>query len=351
MKDFNVLSYVGRELWAITDEKWHQMLPALVRHAKGVKLTDDEIRAFMDDDDRDTKPTSTKKGAVAIIPIRGVIAHRMSNLGMSSGGTSCEAVGAMIDSVKDDPNISQIAYDFDTPGGSVTGLQELAAKMFALRGIKKQTAIVNGLCASAGIHLATQCDEIVSIPSGMAGSIGVFSAHQDLSELLAKEGVKITLIKAGKYKTENNPFEPLTEEGKADIQAKVDEAYSIFVRDVARGRGVTPAAVRSGFGEGRVLTAKDAKAAGLIDRIATMDETLSRLTGGKSSKAGMRAEDEMPSIAALIVDVTENTKKLQTDVAKLHSSLDELHEHESIVQADALKAAADTELRDRLERF
>jgi len=294
MKDFNVLSYVGRSLWAIHQDKWTQMLPALVRHAKGVKLTDDEIRAFMDDDDRDTAPTSTKKGAVAIIPVRGVIAHRMNALGMSSGGASCESIGAMIDSVKDDPNIREIAYDFDTPGGSVTGLQELAAKMFALRGVKKQTAIVNGLCCSAGVHLASQCDEIVSIPSGMTGSIGVFSAHQDLSDLLKKEGVTITLIKAGKYKTENNPFEPLTEEGKADIQAKVDEAYAIFVRDVARGRGVTPAAVRGGYGEGRTLTAKDAKAAGLIDRIATMDETLARLTGQKSSKAGMRAEDDAP---------------------------------------------------------
>lgn len=294
MKDFNVLSYVGRSLWAIHPDKWSQMLPALVRHAKGVKLTDDEIRAFMDDDDRDAKPESTKKGAVAIIPVRGVIAHRMNTMAMSSGGTSCEGIAAMIDSVKDDPNIREIAYDVDTPGGSVTGLQELAAKMFALRGVKKQTAIVNGLCCSAGYHLASQCDDIVCIPSGMAGSIGVFSAHQDLSELLKKEGVTITLIKAGKYKTENNPFEPLTEEGKADIQTKVDEAYAIFVRDVARGRGVTPAAVRGGYGEGRTLTAKDAKAAGLIDRIATMDETLARLTGAKSSKAGMRAEGDEP---------------------------------------------------------
>lgn len=314
MRDFNVLSYVGRSLWAITDEKWHEMLPALVRHAKGVKLTADEIRAFMDDDDRDTKPMQSKRGTVAIIPVRGVIAHRMSTLGMSSGGTSCEGIAAMIDSVKDDPNIGTIAYDFDTPGGSVTGLQELAAKMFALRGTKKQVAIVNGLCCSAGYHLASQCDEIVCIPSGMAGSIGVFSAHQDLSELLAKEGVKITLIKAGKYKTENNPFEPLTDEGKADIQGKVDDAYGIFVRDVARGRGVPPAMVRSGYGEGRTLTAKDAKDAGLIDRIATMDDTLARLVG-KSSNAGMRAEETAPVI-------------------------DETHEHPTRALADALATVA-----------
>ena len=56
----------------------------------------------------------------------------------------------MIDQVAADPNVPTILYDFDTPGGTVTGVQELADKMFALRGIKKQIGLVNGMCASAG---------------------------------------------------------------------------------------------------------------------------------------------------------------------------------------------------------
>ena len=72
--------------------------------------------------------------------------------------------------------------------------------------------------------------------------------------------------------------------------------------------------------EGRTLTAKDAKAAGLIDRIATMDETLARLTGAKSSKAGMRAEDEPFTIAAVVAEAAKNTAKLQAVVAELSAS-------------------------------
>lgn len=297
MKDFNVLSYVGRSLWAITPEKWAEMLPALMRHAKGEKLSAIEIQAFMQD--RESEPaTASKRGSVAVIPVRGVIAHRMDALSASSGGASCESIGAMIKTVASDDSIPTIVYDFDTPGGTVTGLMELAAQMFALRGVKKQIAMLNGMACSAGYWLAAQCDEIVCIPSGVAGSIGVFSAHQDISALLEKEGVKITLIKAGKFKTEGNPFEPLSEEAEAQLQARVDEAYAQFVKDVARGRGVTPAAVRSGYGEGRALSAKDAKAAGLIDRIATMDETLARLVGRSKSAAGMRAEGEAIELLA-----------------------------------------------------
>ena len=94
--------------------------------------------------------------------------------------------------------------------------------------------------------------------------------------------------------------EPLSDEERAVVQARVDDAYGQFVKDVARGRGVTPAAVRGGYGEGRALGAKDAKAAGLIDRIATMDETIARLTA-RPTRAGageMRGEDDAPAISA-----------------------------------------------------
>jgi ClpP class serine protease len=73
------------------------------------------------------------------------------------------------------------------------------------------------------------------------------------------------------------------------IQARVDEAYGQFVKDVARGRGVNVSDVKGGYGEGRALSAKDALKAGLIDRIGTMEDTIAQVVGKRS--AGMRAEE------------------------------------------------------------
>ena len=101
MKDFNVLSYVGRSLWAITEDKWAEMIPALIRHAKGDKLDEVQLQAFMNGRDQNP-PTQTKRGAVAVIPVRGIIAHRMDTIQASSGGASCESIGRMIDSVAND---------------------------------------------------------------------------------------------------------------------------------------------------------------------------------------------------------------------------------------------------------
>lgn len=337
MKDFNVLSYVGRSLWAITEDKWAEMVPALIRHAKGTKLTETELLAFMGGRDDNEPPKSSKRGTVAIVPVRGVIAHRMDALSMSSGGASCERIDAMIDQVAKDDAIAEIAYDFDTPGGTVTGLKETSARMFALRGIKKQTAFIKGQCCSAGIWLASQCDEIIATESSEVGSIGVFAAHKDLSEALAKEGIKIRMFKSEKLKAEGNPFEPLTDEAAERIQARVDASGLDFRKDVGRGRGLTAAQVREQYGAGITFTAKDAKAVGLIDRIGSLEDYLAKPAG--RSRSGARAEGEAIELLAGIPG---------------HShTLDEAGNLTCGCSwpADKTALAASAQLRDRIERF
>lgn len=298
MKYLNVCRYVAETLWAIHPTKLTELLSVLAFKANGGEFTAEDIAARIGD----SKPAaaSTKRGAVAVIPIRGVIAHRMDAMSDTSGGTSIERIGAMLSQIAGDSSIETIVYDIDSPGGTVPGVQELASQMFALRGQKRQIAQVNNLAASAAYWLAAQADEIVSLPSGTAGSIGVFTAHQDLSKALENEGINVTLISAGKFKVEGNPFEPLSDEAKAVMQARVDDAYASFVKDVARGRGVKVADVKGGFGQGRALGAKDALEAGLIDRIGTMDDTISALVGRSTS--GMRAEDDALALLATVQD-------------------------------------------------
>jgi len=296
MKYQHIARYVAETLWAIQPSKMAELLSVLAYRAAGHEFTAEEIAARIGPD----RPASSGKllgGGAAIIPIRGVIAHRMSGMEESSGGTSAEQIGALVDQVAADPGIGTVVFDIDSPGGTVPGIQELAGKIFETRGRGTQRFIaqVNDMACSAAYWLASQCDEIVCLPSGTAGSIGVFSAHQDLSAALEKEGIKVTLISAGKFKVAGNPFEPLSDEERAVIQARVDAAYGQFVKDVARGRGVSPAEVRSGYGEGRALRAKDAKAAGLIDRIDTMDATLGRLVG-RTRAGGLKATLEDPTL-------------------------------------------------------
>jgi signal peptide peptidase SppA len=152
------------------------------------------------------------------------------------------------------------------------------------------TAIANTLAGSAAYWLASQADEVVVSPSGFVGSIGVFARHVDESAALAQEGLKVTLISAGDYKVEGNPYEPLSDEAQAAIQALVNETYDAFVNDVAAGRNVSAGDVLAGFGQGRMFSAQGAVAAGLADRVDTFASTVQGLLAAPPSLGGQRAE-------------------------------------------------------------
>lgn len=233
-------------------------------------------------------------GGVAVIPLRGIITPRPSFLSLIFGGGG-GLVGfrsALREAVASD-EVAAIVIDVDSPGGSVDLVPETAAEIREARKVKPVIAVANTIAASAAYWLAAQADELVVTPSGEVGSIGVYQLHQDVSEMAAKEGVTVTLIAAGKYKTEGNRFEPLTDEARAAMQSLIDEYYDLFASDVAKGRGVSASAVKAGFGEGRMVTAKAAVAAGMADRVETLEATIARVV--RNPKRARRAELPTPS--------------------------------------------------------
>ena len=91
---------------------------------------------------------------------------------------------------------------------------------------------------------------------------------------MAAEGITPTLISAGKYKVEGNPYAPLDSDAQGFMQSRVDDYYATFTKAVARGRGAPLSQVRDGMGQGRVLGADAALAANMVDGIATFDDVV-----------------------------------------------------------------------------
>ncbi len=238
-----------------------------------------------------------RAGTVAVIPLQGVIRPKPSLLAMlfGAGGGGLLSFRSMLREALGDEQVTGILLDVDSPGGLVDLVPEVAAEIRAARGTKPIVAIANTFAASAAYWLASQADELVVTPSGEVGSIGVFVAHEDWSRFDERMGVTTTLIAAGKYKTEGNPLEPLSDEAREAMQAKVDEYYGMFVADVAKGRGVSEKAVRGEFGEGRMVTARTAVKLGMADRVETLEQAAMRLVrGGGHSR---RAEHQQPEPA------------------------------------------------------
>lgn len=275
----HVLAEIYLKPWMILPEKHAALCDVLRLHLQG-KIAREEIEARLEAaGGRKSAPMSRQIGSVAVIPVRGVISRRMNMMSEISGGTSIEQLTASFRQAVDDPGVKTILLDIDSPGGGVEGVPELAAEILAARQSKKVTAVADDMAASAAYWLASAANEICVTPSGSVGSIGVFAAHEDISKMMEFEGVNVSLISAGKYKTEANPYQPLSAEARASLQSQVDEFYGMFVKAVAKGRNTTQTSVREGFGQGRMVLAEQAVKAGMADRVETMDQAMRRLMG------------------------------------------------------------------------
>lgn len=278
------------EPWAITPTKLEAIADFIALKASGGTLTDAEIEALtVAAPPRDQRATGGDGGSVAILPVFGTISYRMNALSAMSGGTSAQLLRQQFAALVRDPGIAAIVLDIDSPGGAAGGITELVADIFAARERKPVVAVANTDAASAAYWIGAAATEFVGTPSALVGSIGVWSMHVDASEHEAREGFKYTFISAGKDKVLGNSLEPLSDDGRAYIQQRVDEVYDTFTADVARFRGVSVEDARGPrFGEGRVISARRALRAGLIDRIATIEETVERLLRPQGRAALMR---------------------------------------------------------------
>lgn len=216
---------------------------------------------------------------VAIVPVTGLLVNR-SVAGWFGTVPGQDALRARIASAAADTATGAIVLHVDSPGGTVAGTAETAAAVRAAAAIKPVVAVVDALAASAAYWIAAQASEIVVVPNGELGSIGVMAMHQDWSRFWDRMGVTPTVIASSQFKAERSPFAPLSDEARADIKASVDEADAAFVADVAAGRRTTADRVRAEFGQGRVVSAARAVEIGMADAIATLPETIARLAGG-----------------------------------------------------------------------
>jgi signal peptide peptidase SppA len=275
--------------WAIMPDKLEAICAFVTLKINGGAAAPEVVAAIKAQNEvaaaRAQNVATSGQGSVAVIPIYGIINQRYSGDFSGPSGTSVQQLTQQFRQALNDPNVKAIVFDIDSPGGSVAGVDEFASEVFQGRSKKKITAVSNTLCASAAYYIGCQATEFCASPSSLTGSIGVYSAHEDDSEMLDKMGIKVSLISAGKFKVEGNNFEPLGDEARAAMQGMVDDYYQMFVKAVARGRRVKASAVTGGFGEGRVLTASDAVKSGMADRVASFDDVLAGY-GVKQSGAG-----------------------------------------------------------------
>lgn len=290
---------------------------------------------------------------VAVIPVAGTLVGRGAWVGASSGVTSYEGLRAQIDAAADDPEVRAVALEIDSFGGEVAGLFDLCDRIRALRAVKPVRAYLADAAYSAAYAIAAQADRIVISQTGGAGSIGVVVMHVDMSGALAEGGLAVTLIHAGARKVDGNPYQPLPDAVRENLQAEVEALRAMFAEGVAAGRPRLSADAALAT-EAACYTGAAAIAAGLADDLADPAEAFrawvaeldtgasapapaagaAHVEGGRHMARKTRAEQAM--------EETDEDKKVMDDMPEEEAGSD-YPEDEAMEDGDEPEAMDDEE--------
>lgn len=254
-------------LWAGTED-------SLVTVSKKMESLP-EIKANSGDDAFDSSSLLTVHGNVGVISIRGPLVNTDAWYNSLIGVVSYNEISNALVEAAELPGVHSILLDIDSPGGMVSGVADTADLIsYVDSSIKPVYTYTSGTLCSGAYWLGSSAREIFASRVANIGSIGVITTSFDVSQQLEKEGISATVIRAGKYKQMGNPYEPLTEEGKSQIQQMVDDVYKIFVSDVSTRRGRSYQYTDEYMAQGRVMLSESAKTVGLIDEVMTFDQAL-----------------------------------------------------------------------------
>lgn len=239
---------------------------------------------------RGTPSQLTVVNRTALIPIGGLLTYESFWPGDRASYTW---IGARFGEAMDRDDVDRVVFSVDSAGGQVTGVSDLSQRIFNARGRKPMSGVVVGAAASAAYWLVSAAGPIVASRTSLLGSLGVVYSTLDFSKHDSDRGIeRIEIVSS---QSPAKATDPASSDGRARIQAMVDQLAAVFIDEVARNRGISAQRVLSDFGQGFVLVGQHAVSAGLADRIGSLSEVLE---GTVSRGAGPKA----PSSRASAVD-------------------------------------------------
>jgi protease IV len=201
-------------------------------------------------------------GRVAVIEVDGVIADDEQFL---------EDVRRL----REDGSVRGWVVAINSPGGVVAPSQSMFHTLQRIRAEDglPVVASIGAVGASGGYYVALGADSILALPGSITGSIGVLMEYPNVSGLMEKIGVEMEVVTAGAQKDLGSPFRDMGPEDREILVALVLDVHEQFIEVVAEARGMSMDEVRP-LADGRVLSGRQAQAAGLVDRLGNVEEAI-----------------------------------------------------------------------------
>jgi protease IV len=212
---------------------------------------------------------------IGVIRISGELSFdaQSSALGAIEGA---EVIIDSLDSMQSDSRIKAVVLRINSPGGTVAATQEIYSKIMKMRSKNIIfVASMGELAASGGYYIASACNQIFANDGTITGSIGVIAMSPNLKGLFDRLGIRMNVIKSGKYKDILAAYREISPEERDLVQQIIDSSYRKFLKDVSLGRNI-PISDIEPYADGRIMSGEMAQKCKLIDALGTMEDALTK---------------------------------------------------------------------------
>jgi capsid assembly protease len=344
-----VLDFIASEPWAMTEGGLRQMI-AIANRETDVEAVEARLGKPLEN----TRAVSIRDG-VAVIPVTGPIFQRANMFTRISGATSLSDLAQDFTAAYENPEVRAVAFAGDTPGGTVH-IAEVARLVFErdtrFPGVKRKPVVTHfsGSGGSAGYWFGAASDRVYASATSSVGSVGTVLGASIPGK--TKEGAERT-TEFVYSKSPKKRVDLESPEGQKQVQTWVDDVGDVFVADVAQFRGISTDDVLEKFGQGDMLIASKALAAGMIDGIATLEEVIADVSAqtrkGNLISPRFAAKTTKPTASAKEKHMNENMKPDASgdDLAAQFEALKKQNE-ELLARANATSAQLQTEAASRI---
>ena len=213
---------------------------------------------------RSKLPTGDK---VALIKVEGVI--------NSSGD-----ILKLLKEVEENKHIKALVLRVNSPGGAVGASQEIYRELKRVREEYKKPVVVSmgNVAASGGLYISLPANVIFAEGGTITGSIGVIIQKLDVQKLADKLGVKLEVVKTGKFKDILNPFREMTPEEKEYLLRLEKDVLNQFKEAVVENRKGKLKVDINQIADGRIFTGHQAVEIGLVDKLGNLEDAINEAT-------------------------------------------------------------------------
>jgi protease-4 len=218
----------------------------------------------------ETEKTETGGERIALVFVNGSITDGESD---STGDAVSGPFVRAMERLEEDENVKAVVLRINSPGGSALASDRMWEAARQLGEAKPLIASVGDMAASGGYYIASAAGEILAQPNSLVGSIGVVGGKFNFAGLAESIGVSTYVLQRGKRAAWSTPVRALNPTERQAFEGLLRATYDRFIDRVATGRQMEKAAVLAAA-EGRVMTAQDGMALGLVDEMAGLGEAL-----------------------------------------------------------------------------